>query len=167
MIDSKRIEESPDEVKEKLETRGAEIDFDEFRAIDLGRKEIIKKVEQLERERNAGSKKVGELMKEGNKNEAQELQEQMKSISDQIKDLGELRTNAEDAFRNFLLTIPNIPDDSVPVGKSDQDNVEIKKWGEPKNFDFEPKDHIEIGKDLDILDLDRAAKITGARFCPL
>jgi len=164
MLDAKRIEENLDRVKEKLEERGAEIDFNEFWALDRGRKEIIKKVEELERERNVGSKKVGELRREGKKEEAEVLQEEMKDISAQIKDLGELRTRAEEAFRNFLLTIPNIPNDSVPVGKNDADNVEIRKWGEPKDFDFEPKDHIEIGKDLDILDLDRAAKITGARF---
>ena len=164
MLDSKYIEENMDKVRGKLAERGAEIDFEEFWALDRGRKEIIKKVEKLERERNIGSKKVGELRREGKKEEAQELQEEMKRTSVQIKELGELRARAEEAFRNFLLTIPNISHDSVPVGGSDADNVEIRKWGEPKDFDFEPKDHVEIGKDLDILDLDRAAKITGARF---
>lgn len=164
MLDSKYIEENMDKVRGKLAERGAEIDFEEFWALDRGRKEIIKKVEKLERERNIGSKKVGELRREGKKEEAQELQEEMKRNSVQIKELGELRARAEEAFRNFLLTIPNISHDSVPVGGSDADNVEIRKWGEPKDFDFEPKDHVEIGKDLDILDLDRAAKITGARF---
>ncbi len=164
MLDSKYIEENMDKVRGKLAERGAEIDFEEFWALDRGRKEIIKKVEKLERERNIGSKKVGELRREGKKEEAQELQEEIKRISAQIKELGELRARAEEEFRNFLLIIPNIPHDSVPVGGSDADNVEIRKWGEPKDFDFEPKDHVEIGKDLDILDLDRAAKITGARF---
>ena len=164
MLDSKYIEENMDKVRGKLAERGAEIDFEEFWALDRGRKEIIKKVEKLERERNIGSKKVGELRREGKKEEAQELQEEIKRTSVQIKELGELRARAEEAFRNFLLTIPNISHDSVPVGGSDADNVEIRKWGEPKDFDFEPKDHVEIGKDLDILDLDRAAKITGARF---
>ncbi|MEE9175134.1 MAG: serine--tRNA ligase [Thermodesulfobacteriota bacterium] len=164
MLDSKYIEENMDKVRGKLAERGAEIDFEEFWALDRGRKEIIKKVEKLERERNIGSKKVGELRREGKKEEAQELQEEMKRTSAQIKELGELRARAEEEFRNFLLTIPNISHDSVPVGGSDADNVEIRKWGEPKDFDFEPKDHVEIGKDLDILDLDRAAKITGARF---
>ena len=164
MLDSKYIEENMDKVRGKLAERGAEIDFEEFWALDRGRKEIIKKVEKLERERNIGSKKVGELRGGGKKEEAQELQEEMKRTSAQIKELGELRARAEEEFRNFLLIIPNIPHDSVPVGGSDVDNVEIRKWGEPKDFDFEPKDHVEIGKDLDILDLDRAAKITGARF---
>ncbi len=164
MLDSKHMEENMLEVKKRLESRGAEIDFDQFRALDLGRKEIIKKVEELERERNLGSKKVGELMREGKKDEAAYLQEQMKRISEQIKDMGELRTSAEEEFRNYMLTIPNIPHDSVPVGRSEEDNLEIRKWGEPREFDFDPKDHVEIGKDLDILDLDRAAKITGARF---
>ena len=164
MIDSKLIEENMLEVKKKIESRGAEIDIDQFNALDLGRKEIIKKVEELERERNRGSKNVGELMREGKKDEASSLQEEMKQLSNQIKDLSELRSNAEEEFRNFMLTIPNIPDVSVPVGKSDEDNVEIRKWGEPREFDFTPKDHIELGSTLDILDLDRAAKITGARF---
>jgi len=130
----------------------------------LGRKEIIKKVEELERERNVGSKKVGELMREGQKEEAGALQEEMKEISSKIKNLGELRAKAEEEFRDFMLMIPNLPNDLVPIGKNEEDNVEIRKWGEPRDFDFTPKDHIELGRDLDILDLDRAAKITGARF---
>lgn len=164
MLDSKLIEENMLEVKRKLDSRGAEVDYDQFRALDLGRKEIIKKVEELERERNVGSKKVGELMREGKKEEAGALQEEMKEISSRIKNLGELRAKAEEEFRDFMLMIPNLPNDLVPVGKNEEDNVEIRKWGEPRDFDFTPKDHVEIGKDLDILDLDRAAKITGARF---
>ena len=164
MLDSKFMEENMLEVKRRIESRGAAVDFDQFMALDRGRKEIIKKVEELERERNVGSKKMGELMREGKKNEAGALQEEMKKISSQIKDLGELRSKAEEEFRNYMLTIPNIPNDLVPVGKNEEDNLEIRKWGEPRDFDFELKDHIEIGKDLDILDLDRAAKITGARF---
>ena len=164
MLDSKLIEENMLEVKKKLDSRGAQVDYDQFRALDLGRKEIIKKVEELERERNIGSKKVGELMREGKKEDAGALQEEMKDISSKIKNLGELRAKAEEEFRNFMLMIPNIPNDLVPVGKNEEDNIEIRKWGEPRDFDFQLKDHIDIGKDLDILDLDRAAKITGARF---
>jgi len=164
MLDSKLMEENMLEVKKKLESRGSVVDFDQFMALDRGRKEIIKKVEELERERNIGSKKMGELMREGKKDEAGALQEDMKRISVQIKDFGELRVKAEEEFRNFMLMIPNLPNDLVPIGKNEEDNVEIRKWGEPRDFDFETKDHIEIGKDLDILDLDRAAKITGARF---
>ena len=164
MIDSKLIEENLLKVKRKLDSRGAQVDYDQFRALDMGRKEIIKKVEELERERNIGSKKMGELMREGKKEEAANLQEEMKEISSKIKNLGELRTKAEQEFHNFMLMIPNLPNEMVPVGKNEEDNVEIRKWGEPRDFDFEPRDHIELGKDLDILDLDRAAKITGARF---
>jgi seryl-tRNA synthetase len=164
MLDSKFMEENMLEVKRRIESRGTAVDFDQFMALDRGRKEIIKKVEELERERNVGSKKMGELMREGKKGEAGALQEEMKKISSQIKNLGELRSKAEEEFRNYMLTIPNIPNDLVPFGKNEEDNLEIRKWGEPRDFDFEPNDHIEIGKDLDILDLDRAAKITGARF---
>ncbi|MGB3728356.1 MAG: hypothetical protein WBA70_03795, partial [Thermodesulfobacteriota bacterium] len=99
MLDSKLIEENMLEVKRKLDSRGAKVDYDQFRALDLGRKEIIKKLEELERERNVGSKKMGELMREGKKEEAGVLQEEMKEISSKIKNFGELRTKAEDEFR--------------------------------------------------------------------
>ena len=127
MLDSKLIEENMLEVKRKLDSRGAQVDYDQFRALDLGRKEIIKKVEELERERNVGSKKVGELMREAKKEEAGALQEEMKEISSKIKNLGELRAKAEEEFRDFMLMIPNLPNDLVPVGKNEEDNVEIKK----------------------------------------
>lgn len=164
MLDSKFIEENLDTVVNKIKERGGEFDTDNFKSLDQERKRIISQVEKLENERNIGSKKVGELMRDGSKEEARQLQAELKHKSEQIKELSEERKKADENFRAFLLTVPNIPNDSVPVGVSDEDNVEVKNWGEKREFNFEPKDHVEIGKGLDILDLDRAAKITGARF---
>ncbi len=164
MLDSKFIEENLDTVVNKIKERGGEFDTETFKSLDQERKRIISQVEKLENERNIGSKKVGELMRGGSKEEARQLQAELKHKSEQIKELSEERKKADENFRAFLLTVPNIPNDSVPVGVSDEDNVEVKNWGEKREFNFEPKDHVEIGKGLDILDLDRAAKITGARF---
>lgn len=164
MLDSKYIEENLETVEQKIKERGGEFDRAAFKALDQERKKIISEVEKLENERNVGSKKVGELMRDGKKEEAGELQAELKQKSERIKELSEERKRADEGFRDFLLTVPNIPDDSVPVGASEDDNVEVKSWGEKREFPFEPKDHVEIGSALDILDLERAAKITGARF---
>ncbi len=164
MLDSKYIEENLETVVKKIKDRGAEFDTESFKSLDQERKRIISQVEKLENERNVGSKKVGELRRDGKADEAGELQTELKEKSEQIKQLSEERKKADEDFRDFLLTVPNIPHDSVPVGDSDADNVEVKNWGKKREFGFEPKDHVEIGKALDILDLDRAAKITGARF---
>ena len=164
MLDAKFIENNLELVEQKMKERGEEIDLEVFQAFGRERKEVIKQVEQLENKRNVGSKKVGELKRGGDQGGASTLQAELKTISDEVKALGEKRSEVEERFRDFLLTIPNIPHSSVPVGKNEADNVEVKKWGEIPKFDFEPKDHVEIGANLDILDLDRAAKITGARF---
>jgi seryl-tRNA synthetase len=132
--------------------------------LDQERRDIIKISEGLEHERNMGSKRVGELKRVGKNDEADKLQAELKVLSDKIKDLGSERSMADDRLREYLLGIPNIPHESVPPGRSSADNVEIRRWGEPRVFDFEPRDHVELGKSLDIIDLDRAAKITGARF---
>jgi len=164
MLDSKYIEENLETVVKKIKDRGGEFDTETFKSLDRERKRIISQVEKLENERNTGSKKVGKLRRDGKSGEAGELQAELKEKSELIKQLSEERKKADEKFRDFLLTVPNIPNDSVPVGLSDEDNVEVRNWGERRQFGFEPRDHVEIGKELDILDLDRAAKITGARF---
>ncbi len=164
MLDSKYVEENLEKVAAKMKERGFPFDPGRFKALDQERRKIIKKVEELEHERNVGSKRVGELKREGRHGEADELQAELKVLSDKVKELGIERTGADDNLRDFLLGIPNIPHESVPVGKDSSDNREVRRWGEPRVFGFEPKDHVELGKILDIIDLDRAAKITGARF---
>lgn len=164
MLDSKYVEENLERVAARMKERGAPFDSGRFKALDQERRKIIKKVEELEHERNVGSKRVGELKRDGKDGDADKLQAELKVLSDKIKELGSERSRADDELRDFLLGVPNIPHESVPVGRSSADNVEIRRWGEPRVFGFEPRDHVELGKSLDIIDLDRAAKITGARF---
>lgn len=164
MLDSKYVEENLEKVAARMKDRGVPFDSGRFVSLDRERRSIIRRVEELEHERNVGSKKVAELKREGNQDAANKLQAELKAISDVIKGLGAKRTEAENALRDFLLGVPNIPHESVPVGRDSSDNREVRRWGEPRAFGFEPRDHVEIGKILDIIDLDRAAKITGARF---
>jgi len=164
MLDPKLIERNIDLVGEKLATRGFETDLSEFTVLNSRRKEIIKRVETLEYQRNEGSRKVGTLKRSGDQQGLSELLPELKALSEEIKDLNEKKAEAEGLLREFLLTVPNMPDSSVPEGPDDTANVEIRKWGEPRDFDFEVKDHVLLGAELDILDLPRATKIAGARF---
>ncbi|OGE20491.1 MAG: serine--tRNA ligase [Candidatus Dadabacteria bacterium RIFCSPHIGHO2_12_FULL_53_21] len=164
MLDSKYVEENLEKVAAGMKDRGAPFDSGRFRSLDQERRQIIKRVEELEHERNVGSKRFGELKREGDQGAADRLQAELRVISDKIKDLAGDRSNADNNLREFLLGVPNMPHESVPVGKDSADNREVRRWGEPRVFGFEPKDHVELGKILDIIDLDRAAKITGARF---
>ncbi len=164
MLDPKFIKENIDYVKSKMKERGVTIDLESFLTLEEERKRIIREVEELERLRNTGSKKVGELKRQGKNAEAEKLHMELKLSSEKVKELEDKRTEIENEFRDFLLRIPNVPHPSVPFEKDSSGNVEIKRSGSPREFDFEPKDHVEIGKKLDILDLDRASKITGARF---
>jgi seryl-tRNA synthetase len=164
MIDPKILEENIEFVKTKLSERGQDIDFDMIATIDEERRRVIGEVEELEHQRNIGSKKVGELKRQGNNEEAAEIQSRLKDISENIKELNTKRTQIENDFKLLLLNIPNIPHKSVPIGNDESDNLEIKLWGKPREFDFVFKDHVTIGKNLDVLDLERAAKITGSRF---
>lgn len=162
MIDIKLLRENFDMVKAALDRRKENIDLDKFTAIDTKRRELIQKVEQLKNRQNLVSKEVPQMKKEGK--DTTELLEEMKNLSNEIKVYDQEIREIEQEVNDFMLTIPNIPNPTVPDGETDEDNVEIRKWGEPKQFSFEPKAHWDIGTDLDILDFETAAKITGARF---
>jgi seryl-tRNA synthetase len=164
VLDPKYIRANLDYVRQKTRERGVEIDFDRLLSLDEERRKTISRVEELAYLRNAGSKKVGELKRQGKHEEAEKLQIELKNTSDEIKELSDKKAQVEEGLREFLLNIPNVPHPSVPYGKDSSDNVEVRRWGQPKQFGFNPKDHVELGKDLNILDLERAAKITGARF---
>jgi len=164
MLDSKYVEDNLEKVISGMKNRGAAFDAVRFGDLASERRRIIKEVEDLEFRRNTGSKQFGELKRKGENEEAEKLQAELRALSDRIKSLDGDRTRIEAEFREFLLGVPNLPHDTVPVGRDASGNVEVKRWGEPRSFGFTPKDHIEIGKTLDIIDLDRAAKITGARF---
>lgn len=166
MLDVKRIRENIDEIKVLMGRRGEgefdPKDLDEVIELDDKRKEILKKVEVLKNKSNVESKKIPEMMKKGENIDA--IKAELKELSDEIKGLdGQLR-EVEDKLKYRLLRIPNVPNPDVPQGETDEDNVEIRRWGEPTKFDFEHKAHWDIGTDLDILDFERAGKITGSRF---
>ena len=164
MLDIKRIRENPEEVKAKLKTRNADYDsfVDEILSIDAERRKISTEVDSLKAEQNKVSKQIPMMKKNGEDTTA--VMAEMKELSEKIKSFDVKVTELEERQKHLLLTIPNIPSDTTPVGKDDSENVEIRKWGEPKNFDFEPKAHWDIGKNLDILDPETASKVTGARF---
>src|ERR1700680_1282413 len=142
--------------------RGATLDLDAFRALDKERRELITKNEQRKAQRNKASKEIARLKKE--KQPADAIISEMKQLSELIKQCDERITELDEAQRELLLTIPNIPHSSVPVGSGAADNVEVRRWGAPPKFDFQPKPHWEVGERAGILDLEAAARITGARF---
>ncbi len=163
MLDVKRIRQDFDGVKEAVERRGkGDFGIENVRKYDNERREILAEVEQLKNRQNTASREVPRLKKAGE--DTTELFRELKELSNKIKELDDKVTDAEANLHNALLGVPNTPNPEVPDGLDDSDNVEIRKWGEPTKFDFEPKAHWDIGEDLDILDFDRASKISGARF---
>jgi seryl-tRNA synthetase len=151
-------------VEEKLRQRGMnpEVVLGDFHAIDLDRRAAITKAETLKAERNKATEEIAKLKKD--KQDATALINQTKELREKIAEAEKIAEEADARLRNILIGIPNLPDDSVPVGKSEADNVEVRRWGSPPQFDFAPKPHWELGEELGVLDLERAAKVTGARF---
>jgi seryl-tRNA synthetase len=166
MLDIKLIRSNPEYVKERLATRDKVYadKIDELLILDKERREVIAEVEKLKAEKNKLSKEIGKLYKEGKREEAEKLKEEVNSKNKKIENLEKELKDIENRFKNLLLTIPNIPHPSVPVGEDENDNIEIRRWGEPRKFDFEPKPHWEIGEKLGILDFERGAKLSGSRF---
>ena len=139
----------------------------EFAELDAERRRVISESDRINQVRNASSKEIGELMKAGRREEADAKKAEVSGLKEKQAALDAERDQAESGMRDLLANLPNIPDESVPVGKNETDNLEIRKWGEPTAFSFEPKDHVDIGEDLGILDQERAAKISGSRFAIL
>ncbi len=164
MLDWKFVESNIDEVTEKLSARGFEADFETLKTLAARRRELIVNVEAFESERNKGSREMAALKQQGDGKAFAGLSKELKTISEKVKSLNSQRAEIEEEIRTAMLEIPNIPHESVPRGAGEQDNVEIKKWGEKPQFDFDPLTHDEVGSKLGILDLERAAKITGSRF---
>lgn len=162
MLDIKRIRSNPEEITTALGKRKGSFPIDKVLELDEKRRNIIIEVEEMKAEQNKVSKQVPMLKKEGK--DVTEVFAQMKQLSDKVKELDVELKELDDEIKRTLLQIPNTPHESVVEGSSDEDNIEIRKWGEPKEFTFEPKAHWDLGMDLDILDFERAAKITGARF---
>jgi len=162
MLDAKYIREHLDAVREKLGLRGQAIDLDQFISIDSERRKTIQAWEKRRALQKKVSDEVSKRKREGE--DASELISEMKKVSQEMKGLDELVAEKERALEEFLLTVPNIPHSSVPIGKDPSDNVEVRRWGEIPEFDFEPRPHWEIGEELGILDFKTGAKIAGARF---
>lgn len=162
MLDMKFVRENIELVQKAMQKRGKEVNLGEFKDLDNRRREILFEVEQLKAHRNTVSKKIGEYKRSGQ--DASEIIKEMGKVSNQIKSMDEELKEIEPRMKEILLGIPNIPHESVPIGKDDTDNVVLRTWGEPRQFDFEPKPHWELGERLDILDFERAGKVTGTRF---
>jgi seryl-tRNA synthetase len=151
-----------DRIAERLATRSNPPNLEEFRALDAERRAAISEVEQLKARRNAETQEIGKLKREGA--DTSERQKQVRAIGDEIEGLDKKVNAVDERFRELLAGIPNVPHESVPVGRDETGNVEVRRCGEPPQFDFEPKAHWDLGAALGILDFERAAKITGARF---
>lgn len=163
MLDIKKIREDFEAVKKSVESRGkGDFGLSSIPELDEKRRGILAKVEAMKNKQNQDSKEIPKLKKEGK--DTTELMAEMKALADQIKVLDAEVSAVEEELKQAILNVPNTPHPSVPIGNDDQDNVEMRKWGEPRAFDFEHKAHWDVGSDLDILDFDRAAKIAGARF---
>ncbi|OBR93541.1 serine--tRNA ligase [Clostridium ragsdalei P11] len=165
MLDLKRIRNNPEEVKKQLSNRGEDFDpatIDEVIALDEKRRKILVEVEALKNKRNQDSAQIAKMKRNGEN--ADDLVAEMKHVSDNIKQYDTELSELNGKIEYIMLRIPNIPNPAVPEGKSDEDNVEIRKWSEPTKFDFKPKAHWDIGTDLDILDFERGGKVSGSRF---
>jgi seryl-tRNA synthetase len=151
-----------DRIAERLQTRANPPNLDGFRELDKRRRAAIAESEQLKASRNVETAEIGRLRREGA--DTAERQQQVRAAADRITQLDEEAKAADESFRDLLAGVPNVPHESVPVGRTADDNVEVRRCGEPPHFDFEPKAHWDLGPELGILDLERAAKVTGARF---
>jgi seryl-tRNA synthetase len=162
MLDIKFLREDLTQVKARIATRGAEIDWNEFVSLDQKRRDTLAYIEKLRERKNRLSGEIGKVKKSGG--DAAALMQEVEEVSEAIRTgegpLGEI----EARFERFMLTVPNLPEPSVPLGRSAAENKEVRRWGDPPQFDFPARNHWDIGEELGILDFTRAAKLAGARF---
>ncbi|MDM8518418.1 serine--tRNA ligase [Anaerolineales bacterium HSG6] len=164
MIDLNFIRQNPDKVKTTLLDLNITAPIDEILDLDQKRRELLKKVEELRRERNSGSKVIGQLMREGKKEEANAQKQRMTDIGEEIKGYDETLRQIEADLTDKQLYVPNMPTEGVPVGPDEHHNVEIRRWGDLPKFDFAPQPHWDLATNLDIIDFERGVKISGSRF---
>ncbi len=164
MLDLNYIRQNPDEVKARLADLNTEAPIDEILQLDQQRRDLLKEVETLRNERNTGSKAIGQLMREGKKAEADAQKQRMTDIGDRISALDEQLRQVEAGLTAKQLWVPNMPGPGVPVGPDEHHNVEMRRWGQPRQFDFAPKPHWDLGEALDIIDFERGVKMSGTRF---
>ncbi|RLA92467.1 MAG: serine--tRNA ligase [Deltaproteobacteria bacterium] len=162
MLDLKFLRKELDRVRERIALRGVEVDWERFLKLDSERRELIQRVEALRSRQNRYSEEISRIKREGG--DPKDLIAEMRGVAKEAKELERQLRQKEEELRAFLLNVPNVPHESVPVGDGPEDNVEVKRWGEPPEFSFEPRPHWEIGERLGILDFERGAKLAGARF---
>lgn len=168
MLDLNFVRENLETVKTALANRNFPADgLEKFLELDTERRRVIGEGDKINQVRNSASKEIGALIQAGKKDEAGAKKAEVAGLKESQGELEKLRDEAEAAMHELLSHLPNIPAGDVPIGKDESSNVEVRKWGEPKDFDFEPKDHVDLGEALGILDLERATKITGSRFAIL
>src|SRR6266478_3111452 len=162
MLDVKLVRDDLARVKERVATRGTEIEWGEFVSLDRERRDALANLERLKEKKNRLSGEIGKVKKSGGN--AALLMQEVEEVSEAIRAGEGPLASIESRFEKFMLTVPNLPESSVPVGRSAAENKEVRRWGDPPKFDFQPKNHWDIGEELGILDFARAAKIAGARF---
>ena len=171
MLDLNYVRENIDKVQEALEKRNASEErinlLKGFVEADTDRRGAIAESDSLNQQRNEFSRQIGALMKQGATEEAARLRAQVNDSKERIAGADALRDSAEQRMREILLALPNIPHESVPTGKDESDNVEVRRWGTPPEFSFQPKDHVDLGVALGVLDLERATRLASARFAIL
>lgn len=162
MLDMKIVRENTELIKESLKNRKSDYNVDKLLEVDEKRRELLQKSEMLKKEKNEQSGLIGKYKREGI--DASEILEKMGEVSEKIKEIDQKISEIEEEQNYLLLTLPNKLHETTPVGASEDDNIEVRKWGEPKNFTFTPKPHDELGVELDILDFERGTKLSGSRF---
>lgn len=167
MLEAKFVRENPELVDAAMKARNSSWDVQEFLALDTKRRALIAQVEELQAKRNAASKNIGALMQQGKKDEAEAAKAEVAELKGSISTLEQEMKDIDEATTHVLATGPNIPDESVPVGRDESENVEIKKWGTPREFDFEPQAHWDLGPALGMIDFDRGVKLAGSSFVVL
>ncbi len=162
MLDPKLLRNEPELIAEKLKKRGFQLDIQQIKSLEEQRKSLQVATEELQNQRNTRSKNIGKAKAAGE--DIAPLMAEVEKLKDELEEKKQSLTRVQDAFDDILMSVPNIPDEKVPPGKDESANLEIRRWGQPRSFDFAPKDHISLGEKGDALDFARAGKITGSRF---
>lgn len=168
MLDRNFVRENLDAVREALKNRNFPVDsLDRFVEIDAERRRVISEADKINQQRNSASKEIGGLMQAGNRDAADAKKTEIAGLKDKQAEFERLRDESDAEMHDLLAGLPNIPASDVPVGPDETANKEVRQWGEPREFDFEPRDHVDLGEALGILDFERATKIAGSRFAIL
>jgi seryl-tRNA synthetase len=165
MLDPQLLRNQLDNITAQLAQRGFKVEVERLKELEVTRKQCQVETEQLQNERNRLSKTIGKAKAAGE--DATSLMAEVSQLNEQLKTCETQLQTIQTQLNDILMGMPNIPHESVPIGRDESENVEIRRWQEPKSFNFTPKDHVDLGEQLGLLDFETAAKITGARFSPL